>query len=36
MRWCGCVLRKDCDEVLRRALDFEEVRKRGRRRPNVT
>ena len=33
VRWYGHVLKRDSD-VLRRALDFEVVGRRGRRRPN--
>ena len=31
MRWYGDVLKRDGDDVLRRALDFEVVRKKERR-----
>ena len=36
MRWYGHVLRRDNDEVLRRALGFEVVGRRGRGQPNMT
>ena len=36
MRWYGHILRRDNDNVLRRALDFEVARRRGRGRPNMT
>ena len=36
MRRYGHVLRRDNDEVLKRALDFEVVGKRGRERTNMT
>ena len=36
MRWYGQVLRRDSDEVLRRALDFEVVRRRKRGLPKMT
>ena len=36
VRWYGQVLRKDNDDVLRRALDFEVSGRRGRGRPNIT
>ena len=35
MRWHGHVLRRDNDGVLRRALDFEVVQRRGRGRPKI-
>ena len=36
VRWHGHVLRRDNDELLRRALDFEVVENRRRGRPSVT
>ena len=36
VRWYEHVLRRDSAEVLRRALDFEVVGKRGRGRPHMT
>ena len=36
VRWCGNVLRRDNDDALRRALDFEVAGRRGRGRPNMT
>ena len=36
LRWYGHVLRRDNGDVLRRALDFEVVGRRGRGRPNMT
>ena len=36
MRWYGHVLRRDNGDILRRALDFEVVGRRGRGRPNMT
>ena len=36
MRWYGYVLRRHNDQVLRRALDFEEIVKKGRGVPNMT
>ena len=35
-RWYWYVLRRDNNEVLKRTLDFEVVRKRGRGRSNMT
>ena len=35
MHWCGDVLKRDNDDVLR-ALDFEVVGRIGRRRPKMT
>ena len=36
MRWYGHLLRKDNDKVMKKALDFEVVGKRGRGQPNMT
>ena len=36
VRWYGHVLRRDNGDVLRRALEFEVVGRRGRGRPNMT
>ena len=36
VRWYGHVLRRDNCDVLRRALDFEVVGRRGHGRPNMT
>ena len=36
IRWYGNVLRRDNSDVLKRALDFEVVGRRGRGRPNMT
>ena len=36
LRWYGHVLRRDNGDVLRRALDFKVVGRRGRVRPNMT
>ena len=36
MRWYGHVLRRDNDDVLKRALDFKVVERRERGRPNMT
>ena len=36
VRWYGHVLRRDNDDVLRRALDFKVAGRRGRGRPNMT
>ena len=36
VRWYGHVLRRDSNDVLRRALDFEVVGRRGRGRPMMT
>ena len=35
VRWYGHVLRRDNGDVLRRALDFEMAKRRGRGRPNM-
>ena len=35
VRWCGHVLSRDNDQVLKIALDFQMVEKREPRRPNV-
>ena len=36
VRWYGHVLKRDNDDVLRRALDFEEAGRRWRGRPSMT
>ena len=36
VRWYGHALRRDSDDALRRALDFEVAERRGRGRPNMT
>ena len=35
VRWYGHVLRRDNDNILRKELDFEVARRRGRGRPNM-
>ena len=35
MQWLGHVLKTDNNDISRRALDFEVVGRRGRRRPNM-
>ena len=36
LRWYGHILRRNNGDVLRRALDFEVVKRSGRGRPNMT